>query len=82
MLRRKRNSISETGECGERIRLFATKLKEEKEHNKALQEKVDDLEISVQNMDKVIGELTPKANYVDVILQSKSTVLTTQIAQD
>lgn len=43
---------------------------------------IESLEITVQSMDKVIGELTPKANYVDVILQSPSTVLITQIAQD
>lgn len=40
------------------------------------------LETAIQGMDKVIGELKPKANYVDIVLQSKSTVLTTQIAQD
>lgn len=53
----------------------ATELKEERQRNK-------ELENTVQQMDKVIGELTPKANYVDVILKSKSTVLVTQIAQD
>ncbi|MDE7417177.1 MAG: phage antirepressor KilAC domain-containing protein [Lachnospiraceae bacterium] len=58
------------------------RLKEEREHNKVLQNTVRTLETTVQGMDKVIGELIPKANYVDVILQSKSTVLTTQIAQD
>lgn len=63
------------------IRL-ATKLKDEQERNKALEGKAEELEISVQTMDKVIGELKPKANYVDVILKSKSTVLITQIAQD
>ncbi len=40
------------------------------------------LESTIQDMDKIIGELKPKANYVDIILQSTSTVLTTQIAQD
>lgn len=61
---------------------LATKLKDEQEKNKALQVEVGDLKTSVQNMDKVIGELKPKANYVDMILKSPSTVLITQIAQD
>lgn len=53
----------------------ATELKAERERNR-------ELENTVQQMDKVIGELQPKANYVDVILKNPSTILVTQIAQD
>ena len=60
----------------------ATQLKEERERNKRLEEEKALLEQETVEMDKKISELAPKANYVDVILQSKSTVLTTQIAQD
>lgn len=60
----------------------ATQLKEERERNKRLEEQRQALERETIEMDKKISELTPKANYVDVILKSKSTVLVTQIAQD
>lgn len=59
-----------------------TALKEERAKNKQLEQEKEALEIETIEMDKKISELQPKANYVDVILQSKSTVLITQIAQD
>ena len=59
-----------------------TALKEERAKNKQLEQEKKTLEIETIEMDKKISELQPKANYVDVILQSKSTVLITQIAQD
>lgn len=59
-----------------------TALKEEREKNKLLEQEKKVLEVETIEMDKKISELQPKANYVDVILQSKSTVLITQIAQD
>lgn len=59
-----------------------TALKEEREKNKRLEQEKKVLEVETIEMDKKISELQPKANYVDIILQSKSTVTITQIAQD
>ncbi len=61
---------------------LATKLKNEQERSKHLEQEKRALEQETIAMGKKISELKPKANYVDVILQSASTVLTTQIAQD
>ena len=46
------------------------------------EEEIKQLEDSVQQMDKVITELTPKADYADRILSSNDCMTVTQIAQD
>lgn len=46
------------------------------------EEEIKKLEDSVQQMDKVITELTPKADYADRILSSNDCMTVTQIAQD
>lgn len=61
---------------------IATELKEERERNKSLADRNRFLESETVAMDKRIAELQPKADYVDIILNSKGTVTTTQIAQD
>lgn len=61
---------------------IAQELKSEREQNKKLQAEKKSLEVETVNLNRTISELKPKANYVDVILKSKSTVLVTQIAQD
>ena len=46
------------------------------------EEEIKQLEDSVQQMDKVITELTPKADYADRILSSNDCMTVTQIAHD
>ena len=53
----------------------ATALKEEREKNKQL-------ETEVKVKTQLIGELKPKADYVDTILQNKGLVTITQISKD
>ena len=54
---------------------LATELKKEQEQNKQLTE-------TCSQQQQVIGELKPKADYVDRILKSNSLVTITQIAKD
>lgn len=54
---------------------LATELKKEQEQNKQLTE-------TCSQQQQVIGELKPKADYVDKILKSDSLVTITQIAKD
>ncbi len=49
---------------------------------KLAREKAKQLEIENAQSKQIIGELTPKASYYDLILQNKSLVAITQIAKD
>lgn len=52
-----------------------TALKDEREKNKSL-------ELENARQKQIIGELQPKANYVDIILDNRALVTITQIAKD
>ncbi len=49
---------------------------------KLAERKIDNLQIEVAQKNQLIGELQPKANYVDIILNNKGLVTITQIAKD
>lgn len=48
----------------------------------AAEEEKERLQLESKQKDQIIGELKPKADYTDVILQNKSLVTITQIAKD
>lgn len=62
--------------------IMARALKMANKSIDSLKERCAFLGGQIVEQQKVISELQPKANYVDTILQSKSLVLTTQIAKD
>lgn len=49
---------------------------------KAAQEKNKHLELKAAQQEQIINELTPKATYYDLILQTKAAISVTQIAKD
>lgn len=57
-------------------------LKAERAERRRLESEKAVLESETLEMSREIEQMKPKVNYVDVILQSKSTVCVTQIAQD
>lgn len=61
---------------------LATKLKEEQQKNKALQNENTELTISNKVKDQQIEELQPKATYYDLVLQTKDAISATSIAKD
>ncbi len=44
--------------------------------------KITNLTLQIAQKEQIIGELEPKANYVDIILNNKGLVTVTQIAKD
>lgn len=49
---------------------------------KMAERKIDNLTLQIAQKDQLIGELKPKATYVDIILNNKGLVTITQIAKD
>ena len=61
---------------------LATKLKEKQKQIDELNGRVIEQDKRIMIQDSVINEMKPKVSYYDMILDNKSTVLVTQIAQD
>lgn len=58
------------------------RIKELETANKQQQAQLEQASCQIVEMSKDIDEMRPKAEYYDMLLNNKSTVLTTQIAQD
>lgn len=61
---------------------IAQEIKEEREKNKKLEAEKKSLEQETVEMSNMISQMQQKVNYVDNILESRSTMVVTQIAQD
>ena len=74
------NSLEKAWNTPEQVMARALKLADKTIDS--LKSKVYELETSVQQMDAVITEMTPKADYADRILSSTDCMTVSQIAQD